>query len=316
MRLSEAMQEVRAGKVGKYILLGDEPFLKDRFVRLVRAVIPDTFVFRPDQLADVLSTMSTGDLFGGGRRAVVLVDFDKMKSPLLASLAEECPDTLVFLPSEKADMRTRALSTIAAVCKPIQCDKFKDYTNEYPSWIMSCIREEKRTASEEVCALIYHRVGANMFSLASELEKLFLVCPQEIATTDVVRYVSPTARATAFDVLDDLLRKDVKSALGRFSSYATGSDGPEDFVRFLAMYLEKMFRMLLLREQKFEADDIADIVGIPRYLAKTRYLPRAQGLGKSWFVDKLDRMVALQADLRKYSGNPRYLLDRFIFTFA
>lgn len=316
MRFSEATRAARSGK-GRFLLVGAEPFLKDRFMRFVRSICPDSSTFRPDQADEALSHLSGNGLFEGSGRAIILADFEGFSKPgrFVAPIAE-CKDLLVISVAEKTDLKSRALSSVAASCQPVQCDKLREYGTDYPEWIASYIRESGRTASDEICGMIYHRVGPNMFSVSSELEKLFLVREGTITEEDVIRFVHPTAKATAFEVLDDLLKKDVKSALGRFSSYSLGADDPAEFCRFLSLYMEKMYRILLLRDQGFNPDDIADIVGIPRFLVKTRYLPRALGLGKSWIFTRLEALAALDVNLRVFRGNRAVLLDRLIFSFS
>jgi DNA polymerase III delta subunit len=74
--------------------------------------------------------------------------------------------------------------------------------------------------------------------------------------------------------------------------------------------------MLLLREQKFEVDDIADIVGIPRVLMKLRYMPRALTMGKETIASKIDAVCNLDVQLRSFKGDKKLLVERFIMSFS
>ena len=62
-------------------------------------------------------------------------------------------------------------------------------------------------------------------------------------------------------------------------------------------------------------DNISDLVGIPRFIVKTRYLSKIQGLGKAFIASKLEALCLIDTQLRLFKGDKRILLERFIFSF-
>jgi DNA polymerase-3 subunit delta len=164
---------------------------------------------------------------------------------------------------------------------------------------------------------LFSRIGPSLPSLSQELEKLFLVKQdQEITTQDVEKYVSLTSSSTAYELLDALLRRDIKSALQRFESYSRMQDNFIEIIYFIGMYMEKMYRMLLLKEEKMDAKDIAEILGIPLFLVRTKYLPRVTGLGKAFISSKIDDICRLDVQVRIFKGDKKILFDQFILKFS
>jgi len=188
----------------------------------------------------------------------------------------------------------------------------REYNSDYPNWIQKYFKENKVDISDEASHEIYQRQGPDMFAISNELEKLLLVRTGVVTEEDVRKFVPHTARATAFNILGDLLNKDVAAALKKLATL----DDPNEFLKFLGNYLEKMYRILILREQKFEAEQIADIVKIPAYLVKVKYLPRAVGLGKDWILRKMNDVNTLEVRLRQYRGPVKPLLHKFIYSFS
>lgn len=317
MRFQEALQQLRTGRGKKFLLSGPENFLKEHLVQCARGMCQDFFVFYPDEAAEAYETISTVDLFSSSR-ALILYDLDRMKPDKFVEPIRGFEDIIVATLSEKADLKSRVVTELIGAMVPVACEKLKGYGNDYPIWVSGFISESGFSTDEGVCDLIFERVGDDMFALSKEIQKLFLVKADDkkIALEDVQRYVSVTARASAFDILDDLLKKDVKSALKRFKSFSESSESIVEFVKFLFNYMEKLYRILLLRDKKFEADDIADIVGLPRFLVKTKYLPKALGLGKSAISAKIDQLCHLDARVRTFKGDKRILIEQFIYSFA
>ena len=315
MRYQEAINSLRSGKDKKFILTGSEPFLKEQFIRACRA-LQETSVYYPDDWKEALSDLSTEGLFGE-KRAVVLFSFDKMKPELFVGHVKLSTDTIILTLTEKADLKSRTMTELMAVAQQVPCEKMKENGDEYPRWVESAIAGNGYTMENGVGRSMYMRVGADMHALSNEIEKLFMVSGESknITLEQVRLYVSNTARATAFELLEDLLKGDVKGALGKMSSH-TSSESLGDLLHLMCSYMEKFYRMLLLREQKFQTDEIADIIGIHKYYVRNLYMPKVVSLGKSAIADKIDRLVTLEARLRTFRGDKRILLEQFIYSFS
>jgi DNA polymerase III delta subunit len=115
---------------------------------------------------------------------------------------------------------------------------------------------------------------------------------------------------------DNLLNNNIVEALRCLDSYSMVQDNNVELVSFLYTYMEKMYRILLLKDEKVPPNDIASIVGIPRFLLTTRYLPKALAFGKNFIMEKINYICDLEVQLRKFKGNKRILIERFLFKFS
>jgi DNA polymerase-3 subunit delta len=194
----------------------------------------------------------------------------------------------------------------------------REYGTDYPLWISSKISDGGYTKREGVESAIFSKVGPDMFSLSNELSKLFIFKSEtkDISLDDVNSVVSLTATKSSFDILDCLLKKDIAGALHCLESYSRIQDNYIELVSFLSHYMEKVYRILLLRDNKMTPEDIADIIGLPRYILKTKYLPKAVILGKSFVSNKMDQLCKLDAQLRKFKGNKKIIVENFILKFS
>lgn len=311
MKFNEALIAFQYDREKKFALIGNESFLKDYFVQKVRALFKgDCLEFFPEQEQEALDNISSGTLFS--KNLIILRDFDKMD----VSLFEGFEGTFVFITSEKPNLKSRSITNILSRCTSVECNKFKEYGAEYPVWIGSVIGDWGYKAQEGVSQLLYHKIGPNMHSLYHELEKLFLIKTDKmIVKEDIEKYVSILAASTSFDLFESLIKKDVKKALIDFDSFTRLQDNFIDVVGFLAVYLEKMYRVLLLHEKKMDAKDIADIVGIPSFILKTKYLSSVLSLGRAFIASRMESLCVVDASLRSFRGNKRIVMERYFLSF-
>jgi DNA polymerase-3 subunit delta len=315
MRFQEALPLLR--KEVRFALLGQEPYLKRHFIEIAKGIHKEyeIFDFFPEDEEEALDVLGSESLFG--RQLVILHDFDKMNASKFENMISFMGCLILSL-TEKADVKSRAMTSLLSKFKIVDCPKMREYGTDYPMWLVSYVLEHGYTIKDDADQLIYSRVGPDMFSLAHEVDKLFVIKADDktITKEDVNRYVMDTAVSTSFELLDSMMHKNIKLALERFESYYRVQDTLIELVAFLGLYLEKMYRILLLREEKIEPDAIAEIVGIPRFLVKTKYMSWAQALGKVFIASKLDELCDLDVSLRTFKGDKKILFERYIIGFS
>jgi DNA polymerase III delta subunit len=316
MKFQEALNSLKYKRETKFILVGPEMYLKEQFISEAKKQFPDQeFVtFFPEAQDQALDLIGSDSFFQ--RPFVVLKNFDKMKTPRFEQAVKIFEGNLILTLTEKVDTQSRALTGIVSSMAAVECNKFKEYGNDYPSWINSQITGAGYSATEEIIYLLFSKIGPNLFTLSKELEKMYTVkTDRTITKGDVDKYTSVTSTSTSFEIFENLLRKNVACALVCFESYSKLQDNFIEIVGFLGSYLEKMYKILVLKEKNLDIDNISDIVGIPRFIVKTRYLSKIQTLGKAFIASKLDALCQIDTQLRLFKGDKRILLERFIFSF-
>jgi len=317
MRFQEAIANLSYRRETKFSLVGTEPYFKNLFIRMAKKIYSEysCFEFFPEEQREALGVISSGSFFDG--QLLILNEFNKMKVATFSNLISEFNGIVILSMTDKVDTSSRAMTSITGQTTIVECNKLREYGSDYPLWIKNHIVDAGYTAKEGVEDLIFSKIGPNMFVLSSELEKMFVVKSDKVITEDDVNtFVSITNTSSAFDIFENLIKKDVSKALVCFKSYSKTQDSFIEIVSFIGSYLEKMYRILLLREQKFEADDIADIIGIPKFMVKIKYLPRALSFGKEGIASKIDAICNLDAQLRLFKGDKSLLVEKFIMGFS
>ena len=317
MKYRDAISALRFKKSSKFALIGKEHYLKESFIKTAGKVYSDCSIriLFPEEQSEALSLLRCDTLFEDN--FLVLNYFDKMKMETFKDAIDTYNGGLIVTFTEKVNVRSRVITKILSDLTMVECRKLREYNTDYPLWIRGQITEAGFKASDSIDDLIFSRVGPNMFLLAQELGKLFILKSKEkvITSEDVKKVVAISAVSTAFELFESLLRRKINKALNCFSSYSRSHDNFFEIVSFIGTYLEKMYRIILLRERKFEVEDIADIVGIPKFLVKTRYLPWALSFGKNGLAKKIDGICNLNIQLRLFKGDKKILFEKFIYSF-
>lgn len=315
MKYSESITALKYERENRFALIGSEQFLKESFIKKAKSILlnHDIEEFWPEQSSEACSCLQSGTLFS--KQFVILHDFDKMNIKDFLDM-NNVNGIIIYSISEKANIKNREMSKILCKTTIVECDKFKEYGPEYPLWISRYINEAGYITQEGVSDLIYSKVGPNLYQLSKEINKLFMVkADGAITLNDIEKYVSKLSIGTSFDLLESLLKRDIKKALIDFESLSKIQDNFIDIVGFIGSYLEKLFRVFLLHEKNIDPKDIADIVGLPHFLLKTKYLPRIIPLGKNFFVIKMSELCNVDVSLRLFKGDKRIIMEKFIMSF-
>jgi len=316
MKYNEAVQALDYGREKKFSLVGDEPYLKNRFVSRVRSICKEeVFELWPDGVEDAVGALS-GGLFGDGG-SVILHHIDEMDMERLAKALPESSRMVVAVFQEDCNLKARSASTFIGKTSTVECNRLREYGDEYAAWVSTRISSAGYIADDGVVQAVCSKVGTDLSTLDSELRKLFILKleTKHIEVSDVDKSVSRTSTRTAYDILDGLIKGDVPAALACFDAHPS-SDGCLEVVAFLFAYMEKMYRMLLLRDRKHSVDAIADILGMSKFLVGSKYLPKALTLGKSFFIKRLNQLGELDLGIRSFKGEKRVLIERFMYSFV
>ena len=318
MRYQEAIKALKHGHESKFVLEGDEPYLKDQFIRASEAYNKDSekSVFYPESEESALDTLYTEGFFG--KRVVVLMDFNRMTVEKFGDVLGQSGDVIVMCLTDGAKSSTRVMGPVMEKSCKVDCKKMREYGSDYPNWISSKARAAGYTLQDEADSAIYNKTGPEMFAISQELKKLFILKSDEkiISVDDVNDSVSDTAAESSYEILGCLLKRNVVGALSRLDRYVRTTDNLFELSMFLFHYMEKMYRIILMREMKMDPADIASVLRIPKFYLVSRYMPRALSLGKSEIARQLSSLADLDVQLRSFKGDRKVLLERFIYGFV
>jgi DNA polymerase III delta subunit len=314
MRFTEALRELQQKKSNKFVLYGEEIYLKESFIKNARLINTSVYDYYPGEETEAKSLLFSRSLYEEDQ-TVILHYFDEMKPSNFKELISGYEGLLVVILSEEANIKLKSLTEIIGLCTPVTCAKMPEYGPDYTIWITTKASEQGYTFVEGAENELYKRVGTDMLLLFKELEKLmiFNMESKTITLGDVEKVVGFSIVGSSYEILDLLLKRDVIKALEIIDIYLKNEDIGE-LLFFLGHYFEKMYRMVLMNGSGINAEGIASILGMNPFLVRSRYLPRALSVGKEKLAQWIANVVDLEVGLRS-SFLKDILISKFIFSF-
>lgn len=318
MKFQDAVRDLKFKRSTRFVLSGPEYYLKEQFIQAARAAYSGSqfHMLYPDMQEEARDVLQGEGFFGD--RVVVLRQFNDMKMDLFIPMLEKSSKDCVILVLSEGATKTKSLTKVISLSTEVECNRMREYGDDYPMWISAKASERGFVMREQAEFRLYDRTGPNMYAIINELKKLFIYRGDAgvVTADDVSRVVSETSVSTNYSILECLLKKDIAGALKGFDSYCRIHDNLMELVSFLGTYLEKLYRMVLMREKKFSERDIGGILGIPEYLVRTRYLPKALSIGLDVLGLRISALCELDIRMRQFRGEKRRLMEAFFFRFA
>jgi len=317
MTFFDALKNLRSRANNKYLLLGSESFLKEQFIQEAKGIFHDLEfqIYLPEDEEYLESKLSSEDIFD--QTLLILIrSYNKMGSKKLPELMEKSSHIIIATISGKSNLKSKSISQCMGFMLPVECVPLSEYGKDYPLWIIRRISSAGYTLEEGADELLYSMTGPSFFVIDNEIRKLFLYKTEDkhITKKDVAAVVSSFSYGSPYDILDNVLRRDKVGALNSFYSYTTNNTDYTGLVLFLVHYMEKMYRISAMTEQKVSDEDIASILRIPRYILRTKYLPKVNNLGRTILGKMYDSLCTLDVQVRQFSGEKKRVLENYLLS--
>jgi len=214
--------------------------------------------------------------FLGEKKFIIIKNiFKEAKTDVLKQIAKQIEAiedycVIIFLETKSADKRTTLYKEI----------KKHGYINEFveksPYEIANWIKEKKINITPQVVTYLAEAVGANLWQLEQEIEKLILYCgDKQITKDDIDKIVNKNIDASIFNLLGAIGLKQGKEAIDSLNRLTkTGSELiPTLFA--IASTIKTLIQIKQSQEKRLSADQIAKKTGknpfyIRKLLAQTR----------------------------------------------
>ena len=273
-----------------YVLLGDEAFLYGMCRRgVLEALVPGdlkdfglhdldlatTSVFEALDLAQTPSLMApfqvlflrnVKTLYGRGQKKdefAAIDEYFRRPNPqaLVVFVADHValPQDLRRMEMQDKERAEKIRETLGDVCGVIELQRVAE--EDAVRWVRREAAAKDVTFSEDAARELVDALGAEMLTIASELEKLLLYagameCPA-VEIADVETMVSAAKQRSLYELTDAISLKDAPRALALLGGLLNASEGGEDAAIGHVFSLAKTYRQMLVLNEKQVKDQRA-----------------------------------------------------------
>jgi DNA polymerase III subunit delta len=324
--LEDLESELRNGRFRPvYLILGPEQYLCRRAINLLKsqAINADSAVFDYSEFVageasvdEMIEAASTFPMISK-RRLVLVTEADRLtdseQDSLLEAIIRISPRSTLVLSAENLDHRKRFYKTLREESCVAEFPKLKGPA--LGQWADAFFKKQGHTISASALRKIVDLAGANLQSLAMELEKLILYAgsAKNIPDSAVDDLVRGSRQQSIFDLTDAIGRRDRGSALRSLANLLNMGEHPFVVITMMARHCRQVMiaQEYLLRGKPTR--EITAAAQIPPFLLD-QFLRQARTADSDSIRRMFIRLADIDRRLKSSSVDGRLLLENLICT--
>lgn len=300
MSISKKFLEQSQGKI--LIKTKDSLLVRD-YLDQIKEMLPDHQMVLCDNIESFSEAANSGTLFGPSKRIIVLTSLKKEELDGIVELFDRpLDDTLVFV-EDTPLLKTKAYTRIKSVCGYVELKPPTE--SERAVWVKKWLVEAGLTFGEEIPSYLVSLSGADLSRLHNEVKKLkYLLSDSSsrVVTKGMCdQLVASNSESQFFVFMENFFKKRLPEVLSEFKKVDEYSY--VKLLHFMIGQVDRLYKIAIYKEQGHKAEHIAEIVGIPAFIVKTKMFTALSFYGKMKLVILLDLLNKLDLELRstKYS---------------
>lgn len=187
---------------------------------------------------------------------------------LPAYLAQPTPSTILVMcyRNKKLDKRSKVYSAIKKY--GVVYERSKLYDSDVPTWIANYCKQNNRAITEKASRLLTEAIGNNLSKLSNELQKLFIIVPENDTIKDsaIERNIGISKDYNIFELINAIGRKDVVTC-NKIVNYF--GDNPKAVsIPAIVANLYPFFVKVMIYHQLADKATAASALGVNPYFVK------------------------------------------------
>jgi DNA polymerase-3 subunit delta len=294
-----------------YLLYGAEAYLKRQYKeRFQKAMLPEGDTMNLSvyeganvSISDAIAMAQTLPFFAD-RRLLIFEDTGlfQSKGAELAEALADLPDTtyLIFL-EEEVDKRSKLYKTVQS--KGYVAELAYQDEATLKKWILSLVRKEQKQIAESTVRVILEKVGTDMGTIHTELEKLFCYTLEKdcILTEDVEAVCVTQLSNHIFDMVHAVAMRQQEKALALYYELLALKEPPMRILFLLVRQYRILYQVKELQKKGMGRAEMAKAIGVPPF-SMTKYLEE----GKSYTTKQLRAILEDAAQMEEWVKTGRF----------
>jgi len=308
-----------------YLVLGPERYLCQQAIELIKCEIlnPEAEAFdscaysaKDTTVERIFETANTFPMLSN-RRFILVSDLEKLPESehekLIKNLESLLPSSMVLLVAGELDHRKKLFRAIRDKGCIIEFASLKG--TALNRWVSDFVRNSGYRISSKTTGRIADLVGADLQSLAGELEKLFLFAgkEKEITNAAVDDLVRSSRQHGIFELIDAIGMQDRAGALVSLSNLLVMGEYPPLIVAMMARHSRQVLILKECLQKKMSGREAGKAAQIPPFL-----LDKFMNQARSMKTEMVHRMHTglndIDRRLKSSSVDAGILLEAFICT--
>lgn len=283
----------------KFLINCSDSYLVHNFIEECRIIHEGYKLKLCFDTAEFVQELNRGGLFSSDKEMIVLMDLSDDNIQDIEPFLGYDTDDIIILIEKSALKKNKAYTKIKG---DYAYQKIQDMSErECRSWLHTYMLREGLKFDPEVPAYMIVKRGPDVGALSNEVRKLKLL-NKHITESLCSCVICDSSNINFFGLVEHFSHKHSNQFFKDFirvdeSKYI-------QLLHFLISQVEKLYKVSIYKEQKKSADEISDIIGIPKFIVQTKFYTAISIFNKVKLLKILDLLNELDLKLRlsKYSN--------------
>jgi DNA polymerase III delta subunit len=279
--------------IRRIVVDAKEPALVHDLIKSLHEDLSGMEVVVLDSAEEFASSALSHGMFDSSGRVLVLWDLNAENFQyVVQAMRSDTSDTLIAI-QRKAIPKTRAYTQMMGDCETLSIQPLDERACVgYAGFVLKSLGCSYDT---EVPSKIAQAKGKDVGAIRSEARKLSFL-GRKIDNDTCAQLLGGGKGTKAFDLVEAVLRRRWGPAL----EMASTSEVSEmiSFLHLMQSQVQKLYLALIHKESGMSNDDIATVISVPPFIARTKILPVATQLGKGRVLKLMDLISAADIQAR------------------
>lgn len=290
-----------------------EPFLTDIFIAEMRLAHKDKECVVCYDHETFLSEINRGGLFGSSPKLLILRNLTDDGVQAIAPLLDYSTEDTLAIIEQITLKKVKAYQKLKAECAFMKLESLP--SRSVKKWLREYMVSQGLVLASDIPGYLIDRCGTQLSVLAHEVKKLKLLANGGEVTESMVNAVASTnPEANNFELVDSFVHKRTKKMMEELRK--VGDTQLISMLHFLLNYLDRLYKIATYRSQKRNAEEISDLIGIPKFIIQTKYFTALSVYPKGKLLKLIDILNDLDLQMRLSKWDRRLLFEVYLLKAA
>lgn len=323
MNAKQFLSGLKAGpEAGGYIFLGPETYIARQLIAAAEDawLSPGTRDFNMVRLSggelepETLAGQVTSQPFMSDIRVVHITSLNELpagkEEGIAGALKQKAAATVLLIEADQLDRRRKLADWLIKNCVVVECPSLKE--SEATAWTQAQLEKRGLRFETGVPAEIVRRVGTDLHTLESEIEKLALYCGsdgREIRRSDCAEIVPARPEDQVFGLLDAVGSRDLRGGLAKLQSLLEAGQ-PESLILYMmAKHMRQVYLARYLGGHGAGRAEIGKALGLRYDFQVRKVIEQSRLSSEEQLRGALRRLRDGDAAIKSGSREPRVELE-------
>lgn len=291
----------------KFLINCADPFMAELFIKECQEIHKGYELKKCYDTNVFIEELNRGALFGSSGRIIALMSLsDDNIQDIEPFLGYEVED-IVILVENGTLKKNKAYIQIKSEYSYQKIEKLS--AKECKGWLHTYMLKEGLKFAPEIPAYIVGVRGSDLRVLTNEVKKLKYL-GREVDESLCSSVIGASDEVDFFKFIDHFGHKRVSDCLMELNRVDT--DRYTQLLHFMIGYIEKLYKIAIYREQKKTADEISDLIGLPKFIIQTKYYTVLSIFNKVKLLKTLDLLNELEVKLRLTKYESKLIFESYL----